>query len=213
MIWTTLFGIQFVTVCVRISGFGNAHTHKCTTLRRRQKNRMKEKPLSPNIQFLLIIIIKYYTVVCRFSPIQTNVVTVFIFRFRFIVSLCMESDAGCVCVFLCINSKHANIFNSNPTTKCMYTILGERKIIITTITTTGTMRCAASCNIYVPTGSPNRPLYFWCHNAFTMHTCIYLYLDECTVCICVYFTCLCSKNICIFHGAAAAAAAAVIEMK
>lgn len=69
----------------------------------------------------------------------------------------------CVYVCFCVLTQHANAFSTNPTTKCVYTqLLGERKIIITTITTitaaaAGTRRCGIFL-MYVPTGSQNRPL-------------------------------------------------------
>lgn len=86
----------------------NTGTHKYFTMPTKEQNGRKIKTLkhTHNVQFRLIII-KYFTVVCRLRPIQTNVVTVFyIFIFRFIVSLCVrESDAGlgvCKCMFLLV---------------------------------------------------------------------------------------------------------------
>lgn len=124
-----------LSMCVfEFSGFDNEHRNTQIlydadkrTEWKENKNALSHKHThahTQNIQFLLIII-KYFTVVCRLRPIQTNVVTVFIFIFRFIVSLCVcESDAGCVYVSVGLNvlTQHANTFRSNPTMKCVHTL-------------------------------------------------------------------------------------------
>lgn len=85
----------------------NTGTHKYFTMPTKEQNGRKIKTLkhTHNVQFRLIII-KYFTVVCRLRPIQTNVVTVFyIFIFRFIVSLCVRERVMlgvCKCMFLLV---------------------------------------------------------------------------------------------------------------
>lgn len=100
-----------------------------------------------------------------------------------------ENDARCgvcECVYVCFCAltQHANAFSTNPTTKCVCTqLLGERKIILTTITTIATnnsSRHYAMRHIFnVCTNRQPKSTSIVCcrcHNTFTM-CALYTYIS------------------------------------
>lgn len=161
-----------------------------------KRTEWKENKNSPshtqNTRFLLIII-KYFTVVCRFRPMFEQMLLPFFLYlyldllYRLVVLWENDAQCGvCECVYVCFCAltQHANAFSTNPTTKCVCTqLLGERKIIITTITTIATnnnSRHYAMRHIFnVCTNRQPKSTSIACcrcHNTFTM-CALYTYIS------------------------------------